>query len=495
MQQYHGCSNTRWGSYATAGIFLGLGFIWPVLWVLVFPGIAIFLSALAKTQSVFQAWIGGCVTFTLKMLLSVGWFWTTYPIDWIDFGLGSYEPLVIGFYWLLIGFAVGLSGGFLACAGILARRFLPRWWLIAVCVLWVPSEISGAFLFSLVTYGDGSSLNTLFSFGMAGYHLAEHPWFLQLARLGGVYSLSIMAVVMGTLIYETRHSLQQPKYQYVLLGGLMVLALTASLRLPLNEQPLTESVAIINTKFGGADYFLHPNRAEKRQSALGEALTVAQGVGAEYILLPEDSRFMPPALSPAQANRVYRQEYDNPRTVVLEVGRVPTTLRESALRATVYDGVTGLGYGLDKQYLVAQGEYVPYITSFTLRMFGFGRSVAPLTERLSYRPGPYKTQENFPTHVPGVLFCFENIDPLSVRKLNSERTLPFVAHPISHAWFHNPESLWQQLDAMLKIHAVWNQVDIISAGNMVEGRRYTPAGTVVMPNIIERGEYWEVGLF
>jgi hypothetical protein len=74
------------------------------------------------------------------------------------------------------------------------------------------------------------------------------------------------------------------------------------------------------------------------------------------------------------------------------------------------------------------------------------------------------------------------------------REVPFIAHPISYAWFHDPVSMRHQYDSMLKIQAIWNQVSIVSAGNMVNGVMYTPQGEIIKPRVAAEGEGWQVSL-
>ncbi len=83
---------------------------------------------------------------------------------------------------------------------------------------------------------------------------------------------------------------------------------------------------------------------------------------------------------------------------------------------------------------------------------------------------------------------------MGVRSLMNEReSVPFIAHPVSHIWFHQPRSFWSQLDTALRVQAIWNQVYIASAGNHAPSKLFTPQGKIVMPQKIASGEFWEVG--
>jgi len=134
-----------------------------------------------------------------------------------------------------------------------------------------------------------------------------------------------------------------------------------------------------------------------------------------------------------------------------------------------------------------------YLTAGMLKLFGYDSVIDYITKDVSYIVGPQVSQNHFSSHHPGVLFCFEYTDPTGVRSLVKERPdLPFIAHPISHAWFNEPHTLLSQIDSMLKVQAVWNQQYIVSAGSRVSGSVFTPGGSKVSLSTVASGENWEV---
>ncbi len=487
--------DTTWWWFGVAGIALGVGFVWPIFWWLVFLGVALFLLACSRTSSYAAVFWGGWLTGTTKLLFSIGWFWTTYPIVWIDLALGWFELPVIGFYWFTVSAAVGLSFALLANFLYFLKKQWSSWWLHVTPIAWLCAEILGALFFSLFTFGDGGTINTVFSFGMAGYQLAAHPVLLQLAQFGGVYILSLATVSVGVLLYRQCHLLATPRGWHWILGAGAILLGSSFITFPLGEtEELSNTVAIVDTQFGGVDYFALSGEAREqvRVTALSEAVSAALATEAAYVVMPEDSRLVSRRLGPRQAFAEWRRLIGATDTVVIEAGRVPTSLSTNALRSMIYDPLTNSGFAVDKQFLVPQGEYMPQFYLSILSLLGMSEAVAQIKTKLTYQPGPYDSQGMFPAHVPGVLFCFEDADPLAVRRLLKERTAPFIAHPISHAWFHNPQSLWYQFDTMLKVQAVWNGVTIISAGNMVTGAKYSPRGLKEVPTSVAEGRWWTV---
>lgn len=483
-----------------SGFCLGIGFIIPPLWVTVFPGLILYLIGLKRASTIWQAALGGFIAWTGKSMFAIGWFWSTYPIIWIELGQLKTQATLIGFYWLTTSIFLGLAGIFCAaCMWLMVRNFKPVWLLIAGPLIWLGSEILGSFSFSFFTLGEGMETNAVFSFGYLGYLLAEHEWLLQIARLGGVYLLTMVTVTIGIAIWYwfdiNNYDKRTQRRGLVLL---LVIVLTGHFSFNPPAQSVVKinetKVAIIDTRFGGAEYFSLDNKEEYRVNQLIKALAAARKQNPDYIVMPEDSRYLSSELSPSGAYARFRFQQSDPAAIIVEAGPFSLIEGGQALRATIYDGVNKTVYAADKQYLVPQGEFMPIFYIKTLNILGYEKAVRDISSKLQYRPGPYSSQAELPKIIPGILFCFASADPYGVRKLVKERELPFIAHPISHAWFNEPVSLWHQFDTMLKIHALWNQVPIVSAGNMVGGALFTVAGEKNVSETVAEGERWSVSL-
>jgi apolipoprotein N-acyltransferase len=164
---------------------------------------------------------------------------------------------------------------------------------------------------------------------------------------------------------------------------------------------------------------------------------------------------------------------------------------EAYVRASIFDGSRHAVYSYDKQYLVPQGEYVPYLYAGVLRLLGLGDVVERLKKDSAYQPGILTPANGVvPADIPGVLFCFESVRPDGVISLQRLGAVPFVVHPLSHGWFHQPEQLWHQLDTMLRIQSRYSGVPIVSAGNMVSGKLYLPNGQIETGEVVHAGDGW-----
>jgi apolipoprotein N-acyltransferase len=483
--------------YGLSGILLGIGFIFPWLWIGGLFGIAIFIYSVNRTNSKWEAVRGGFVAWTLKSLMAIFWFWSTYPIEWIDLSLGKAEAPVVGFYWLSVSCFIGLGGVLVATFWWFLKKPLTSiWGLFIFPILWLVGEIFGSLMFSFFTLGEGITVNSLFSFGYSGYLLGNHALLILLAKFGGVYVLSLLAAFIGYLGILICESFSRPR-SYLLILAIVVIMLITGFQFSqtqINSQTEGEiKVAIIDTKFGG-EISKRENYEIYKREQIEEAVKATLALKVDYIILPEDTRYTSTNMTAEIAYRYFRFKSSDAEVVLIDSGRAALSESGSALRATIYDGLTKKGWVIDKQYLVPQGEFMPYFYQNILAVFGMKKAIKEIQKNLDYRPGPFASQAQLPKAVPAILFCFESADPYAVRRLTNEREVSFVAHPISHAWFHESKILWHHFDLMLKIQALWNNVPIVSAGNMVKGALYNKEGNKIQTEPLLVGESWQVSL-
>jgi apolipoprotein N-acyltransferase len=237
---------------------------------------------------------------------------------------------------------------------------------------------------------------------------------------------------------------------------------------------------------------------QMKEETIRDAVADALKRNPQVIVLPEDSRYLQSNFNDVSRELVisnWELLHGETDTILIDSGRDITDSGETILRANVFDGVSNTLLQFDKQYLVPQGEYVPYIYAVALRLFGYGAAVEAVAVDSSYRPGPLVQTAVLPEYIPGVLFCFESVNPQGVMVIRNNRPLQFVAHPISHGWFHTPTIFWRQLDVMLQVQARYSGVPIVSAGNMVSGKLYLPSGEMKTGAVVETGDYYTLRQF
>jgi apolipoprotein N-acyltransferase len=414
----------------------------------------------------------------------------------LDFGDG--ELVLIALYWLTVSLFVGTSGlvfgGLYKLIAKVIKYSLSLQYAL-LPILWVTAEVAGSYLLSIFTYGPGSIINGYFSLGYVGLLLAEHQHLLLLAKLGGVYFLSAIAVLFS--VWLSRFLTKRVALVKLLIPISVFAVLLLSNRFPLFA-PVTPSetttVAVINIDFPVVEAFSRDHITDWLEEQ-DKALTAAVTSGAGYILTPEDARFFNQTNGPEQATAYFDFRHGNADVVIIDSSRVPGP-EGAVLQGLVYDSSNKQHFELHKKYLVPQGEFIPHFYNQLFRFLGFSYLIDELEQLLSYTIGPNTSQAQLPDHIPGVLFCFESSSGTGVRDLLKERpAVPFIAHPVSHTWFNEPDSLWSQLESSLQVQAVWNDVAIVSATQHGPSQMFLPTGRIETPQEIADGEYWSVGLF
>jgi apolipoprotein N-acyltransferase len=489
---------TNYSQAFIMGGFLGIGFIFPAWWWLAFVAIIWMVSALETSVPTRKLMGLFALAWGIKSLCSIVWFWSAYPIDWVEGLSVGVQLTLISVYWITSGLWLSSGGalfGFLSRC-ILRQSSISRAWALGLIpVVWLLSEISAAVVFSFFTAGPGSFLQAYFSFGMIGYLLATTPFGVWAAAVGQVYGLTILMVGISIFLYIIKKNISTIRFAGV---AITLVILVSFVSFPLSEQGnTTQTVIVVDTRFDPqmlSTEFGYEVKFDTLQTAVDAA--VAQS--ADVVLLPEDSRYLYGKFIDANSEQVmayWQFAHPDSRAVVIDSGRYTTQSGETVLRASVLDPKNNVVWEFDKQYLVPQGEYVPTAYGAVLRVLGYGRVVDAVAADSSYIPGPLSQTAKLPSHIPGVLFCFESVNPLGVTTLGHARTLPFIAHPISHGWFHEPTILWQQLDVMLQVQARFNGLPIVSAGNMVAGKMYLPSGKIETGEVIETGERYTLRRF
>lgn len=471
-------SHTLAASVAS-GFLLGVAFVHPFFWWSALLGLTWLLLLLKRCRSVATAVRIGLVAGTIKAACAVGWFWSVYPIDWLGVTDRTLQFVGIGWIWFTVSLSIGI--GFVLFA-VLARYLLlatGRFWVLLVPPLLVLSELAGSLVFSLYSLGAESSLNVHFSFGYLGYTIARHGVLSLFAFLGGAYVLSLVVGIVALLLYL---ALEARFYR----GGLAVAGvLCMSYFAPQSYLAVapTQSVVAVNTAYKIQSTMSEEELAE-RAGTLREALTAALQSGSGTIVFPETANALSSFASPMD---VFAYANERAPEGVTIIDSVPVEERAGVryhIRADVYDGKAGVVYHTYKNYLVPTGEFLPYSVAFAIKLAGFQGVAETLDERMNYKSGSGGDAESVPATLPGVLFCSESLSPIGTELATRGQQVPLIVHPVSHAWFHTPHSLWYQLDLMLRTQVRAVRVPLVQASNMSLPVAYNRYGLPVTGEVI-----------
>lgn len=483
----------NWALLLLSGVLCGLGFISGYAAILVLVGLLLLVTLLNRATRVGQSIMWGWGIWFVQSLFVDAWLWHAYPIDWIPFESVTIQLAVIGLHWITIALWLSSTGLVIGFAYWYIKHTTWSVWLRAVVLasVFVLAEQFGALVFSIATIGPGTLPNIYFGLGFLGNVVSHIPFLIPFAFFGGVYILTWLVAAYIVIVHDWLQQRALIKVFLLTLTVALVSFMTQVLVLQ-NEHTTEEVVAVVTTSFSALLLQNEAGRQEK-QDALEAAVAAAYKYLPEYVLLPEDSRYLQnayPGQTPERAFAYHRFAFGDPSTILIDSGRIDRRDQTAILRATIFNGHTKTVSYQEKRYLVPQGEFISYFYAGVFRLLGYGAIVDIAKQEQSYRPGVALANDIVPV-VP-VLFCFESVNPQGVQSIMRITDVPFIAHPISHAWFHQPHILWHQLDAALRIQAVWNQVPIISAANMAQSLVYLPNGRVTAGTVVASGDLWEV---
>ena len=202
----------------------------------------------------------------------------------------------------------------------------------------------------------------------------------------------------------------------------------------------------------------------------------------DVIVFPEGSG-LPHMFPDAQARATTLTELFG-ETEVLIVSSGYTTADTSGTTHSLlyYDSTTnGRIATYEKMYLMAQGEYAPYVSVPLFKLFNdenidahfssLGATLARGTEVVSV---PYKGV------VLGGLLCSEILSPHLYRTLVNEHDANILINLSHTSWFNDSEVLFSKVLQMAKVHAVQNRTHFIQASNGFPSFVINPVGEVVV---------------
>lgn len=473
--------------WVMVGVLLGVPFLVESLWWTVIPGALALLVVVTASQKNRKFFWLAVLVGTTKAGAGVLWFWYAYPATWFNLQPGLVQFGVAGLYWGTVALSLGLGFGIVIYAfKALISRSQSFVWLFPLVL--VAADVAGSLIFSIYSIGPGAIPNMHFSFGYSGYPLLEAEVFYGIATLGGVYALTFFLGALSASVYHAfnRSARVLGVANLVFIG--MILATPV-----LVDEPTVEtqelSITVVETYFD-PDTFSTPIGIKERAKHTYEAVETALASETNIVLLPEDSRWVDNFYSPEFALGYLVSKRDD--VVVIDSARVIDERGKTVLRAFIFDARTKTIAHVDKQYLVPQGEFIPFLAHAVMRLFAAPELINRLERDISYRPGLKDSYDAVAKDIPGVLFCMESISPIGVQKIITKRALPVVLHPISHGWFREPEILWFNLDRMLKAQAIWNQVTVVEAGNQARSKVYWPDGRVTEGSLLKKTQYWSL---
>jgi apolipoprotein N-acyltransferase len=415
------------------------------------------------------------------------WLFDVYPANWIGDVPDWQQLCFITMAWFGIALSLGIPYTLIGWCGYALKTSSVYMRALALPFTVLCAEIAGSLLFSVYTYTPLVGLSFDVGFGTIGYTLAHHAVLRLFAPFGGVYTLTLLLGFVAALML-TLHTLTPWKWRsVVVVVGVVLFVATGWIQITPTNRTSHTIVATVGTTFEARAY-LSGNELTTRQDELLAGVRYALAQGAEVVLLPEDARLG------ERRNALLHTLQSMPHAqnaVVIDSYRTTISSSSVVLRGYAHDLTSGTTYTSDKRVLVPMGEFLPLLHKKIISLLGG----AELFTHMQYIPGTEVIPSTAPEHIPHMLFCFESGAPTVAKEKARSRAAALMVHPVSHAWFHTPHTLWNQERSMLIVQSLYTGLPIVQAGNLAPSFLYTPDGVVHTGQSTEVTERVSVHMF
>lgn len=320
---------------------------------------------------------------------------------------------------------------------------------VAAC-MWVALEYIRMYTFNFMTAAPHIANPPFFSFGFLGYPMAESLSWIQLAAMGGVALMSLVAIGANLAFYSMWQKGKLP--QAIGLAVLLVLITVAPIDttrerlLPVPPTPKT-SVGIVSI------YTAHGEDTEEarevRAKQVQKAVTDLSQQGAKIILLPEVEPFS------KASSTVVRSLPENTEQVVVEED-MEGVYGKDALAwgfATTLSGETRSAIR-SKMILTPQGEYLIGVFDTALHLLGKDDVAEHFGDAYGLSTGDLGDPLVFKNVRASLLFCVEAFAPGLGKKLATVQDANLLLVMISHGRFNSSPLLETDTFRMSRVRAV-----------------------------------------
>lgn len=364
------------------------------------------IRGLSSRTQIFIIWSIGF--FAMAIILF--WILQTQPERWTGFeGLWAIVLLIVAWLMMVLSLSAGwwLFGFIWVHLGLDVRSRSAR---LGLPALWVICEYLRAYIFSLVSWGQGTTLGPFWGLGVVGNAVGVTPLGFA-SRLVGFYGLGVLVVLINLALYKLITDRKDKKTPILVICGAVVIALLGYL-IYLPSKNNTLKVASVQLGVDpdlytpGTDYY---DNFHYKQDASNSDILVA----------PEYSQFFEAQDTQNDSKQLLKENLQ-PNGVAL------TSMTEDANdkhynRLVVYSQDGSVIDSQRKEFLIPVGESNPYILTIPLRLLGKGSEIDTLAKSREVSKGDkpiHLTRAN--GYNIGALVCSGAVAPFQYQELVKE---------------------------------------------------------------------------
>jgi len=456
--------------------------------ILAWIGLAPYLGLLgiegSSRERFWYGWLAGHTAFSLYLW----WYFDILPLTWL--GVETTTALLVGVVAITLFLTAAYFGVWFGVFLVLVKkvsRGSPLMLLGTAFVLWPVFEYARTFIFSFHPYlfGPGSVFGDHAALVLFSYAAVTEPFIRGLAPFLGNYGVSAIVLLPNlALVFTVRAfffrrantQMQSVKGNYaaaVVALFAFFLAVYGGNQLYRQGQDDGEGVkvALVQTDFPTADILPDLEEGETavlERNALWERSTrqlIERALAADpaIVVMPEGapSLFDQPPIGayPTFENITERLGVEKYH-LVIDTAFPPRKWDTSANSTTLIDNRSGVIGTYTKRFVMPWGEYVPYLTAWASRLFGFNWKDVVYELRPGRENGVYETGIG----KVSVMTCSEILSPMLARR-SGRAGGNILIFSSSEAILRGSRKLQAQNLAMGQLTAAMLRTPIIYAAN------------------------------
>jgi apolipoprotein N-acyltransferase len=428
----------KWYLPYLSGLLVGAAFINHRLGFLVaialLPMLVLISQKGRRRTKIIHIWLSGLLAYGFVM----SWLLFTNPATWTAIKEPSATILVI-LSWLLTSLVFSLGWAFFGWVATLpSLKKISAWHLLLLPSAWVAGEYLRSWLFSVFWSSSQASLGAHWNFGNLGLGLVDTP-LAALARLGGLFGLCFVAVVINLAIYQLFR--KQYRAVFVSIGPIaFILVFSIVFYGPQESKDIRVGLAQLTNKASDIE-LLNQQLAQQPQSLdillLPEYAASLENVNGSELLSSRVAK-------QAKVTIFSREEFS--------FNGVPK--RQDLLVHADQNGQ--LQSVQDKSFLIPTGEYLPYVAKSLMKLSGQNLAIYQfqLERQLQKAESPEKVIEIANLRV-GSIACSGVISPYLYRSLANQDS-QILTNSASLNVFAKSPTYFEQARTMARFQAIAN---------------------------------------
>lgn len=452
-----------------SGVLLSLAYTVSGLWFLSFVALVPLLFVLKNTHSKRMRFLWSFIVGMLYFGSVFSFLFSSHPITWSGIDGNALSLLFISFIWimnaLLFSFFTGLWGSVPHNPSSSVSS------VVTLASLWVLLEWAQAFSLSLVWWGESGLIGPHWTLGFIGYALAEFPFLLSLASLGGVYLLSFVVVFINGLIFRfvDTYSSGARTYRELTLSLFLLFLLSGGLygvNSFARKNTETVRVASIYTTFG-PQFFTTPESASLKNiqiEGLFDSILYKQE-HPHIIILPENTGYLD-SLSEEGRRKLVSRMSTKERVVILDSHYSFDLEKNEKIAVLEFETGDDETQHYEKQLLVPAVEYIPGVIRVPSDALLKSDWSTYFEEYLSIGKGRETTIGTHENLRMGALFCSEALTSTLYRE-STRLGANILINTASHSVLNSSEHMYNQIVKFSKVRAAENNRFFIQSGNSV----------------------------